>query len=563
MTGFFHDRGLFAALGQMIPELFEGRMAGDGIRVWAPACGAGEQAYSLGMLFLEEAASRSGGPGVQVFGCDPDAANIETAREGVYAGAVARSAGKTRFRRFFAQHGQKFRVTAPLRKIVLFAVHDPRKDAAFARMDAIVCGHLLGQQDAAGQRRLLDQFRFALKDRGLLCVGGGVKLTDAMAGYETLDAANQVYRREPDRVIGSLRYASASALLQAVDAEERARTSDQQSLESRGKGAAKPEGRAAPSLPENALRHIERVAPASVVINGECVVLHLTHEMQELVEPGGDASGRFPSMLHRSLRARLRSALTRAMTNNRQVVVPRVAVRLKEETYEVQITIAPAPELGAGLFIVSFDRLASPGSVRAEPSGEPLIRALQSEIESLRGQLRESDSRFAAGKAELDCRNAELETANAQLRGAAEEWETGQQELQSMNKHLIVVNRELGETIKQLKRANGELENFLDATGIAAIFLDRDLNVVRYSPGATSLFRLIPTDVGRPLAQLRSDFKSDAILSDARAALTSRRPLQARVADGAGRNYVANIMPHQDAQGRQRGVALTFVELRG
>ncbi len=561
MSGFFHDRGCFSSLAQMIPPLFEGRSSRDFVRVWAPACGAGEDAYSLGMLFLDEAARHANAPGIQIFGCDRDGVQIAMARAGIYSGPVARSAGKARFRRFFVQHGQDFQVKHELRKIILFAVHDAGKDAPFARMDVIACGRWLDQQDVAGCKRFLEQCRFALKDGGLLCVGAGVKLPRQIAGYETLDSANQIYRREPDAAIGSLRYASASALLQAVEAEERARAADHRSLAARRQDAAKPAG-AAPALAENALRHIERLAPASAIIGADGCALHLTQEMQQFLEPGADVTRPLPSLLLRSLRARLRSALGRAMANNRQVIIPRAPVRLKDQAYEVQITMAPAPELGPGLFIVSFDRLASPGGSVQESPEAPVVRMLENEIQSLRAQLRETETRHAMGRAELDVRNEELEVANAGLRSTTEELEASQQELQSMNEELSAVNRELSETIGRLERANSDLTGFLDATGIAAIFLDRDLKIVRYSPAATSLFRLIPGDVGRPLAQLRHVFKREGILDDAAEALKSRRPLQRRLEDGSGRTYLADMLPHRDGQSRLRGVVLTFVELK-
>jgi two-component system CheB/CheR fusion protein len=59
VTTFFRDPEVFNALAnQVIPLLFEGKEASDSIRVWVPGCATGEEAYSIGILVLEEMAHR-------------------------------------------------------------------------------------------------------------------------------------------------------------------------------------------------------------------------------------------------------------------------------------------------------------------------------------------------------------------------------------------------------------------------------------------------------------------------------------------------------------------------
>ena len=72
VTMFFRDPKAFDALADIvIPQLFEGREVGSSIRVWVPGCATGEEAYTIGILLLEEAARQQLWPEMQVFGSDP------------------------------------------------------------------------------------------------------------------------------------------------------------------------------------------------------------------------------------------------------------------------------------------------------------------------------------------------------------------------------------------------------------------------------------------------------------------------------------------------------------
>ena len=57
VTTFFRDTNAFDKLAALvIPRLFDGKGVSDTIRVWVPGCATGEEAYSIAILLLEEAA---------------------------------------------------------------------------------------------------------------------------------------------------------------------------------------------------------------------------------------------------------------------------------------------------------------------------------------------------------------------------------------------------------------------------------------------------------------------------------------------------------------------------
>jgi two-component system, chemotaxis family, CheB/CheR fusion protein len=77
VTTFFRDSEAFDALkAHVIPHLFEGKDLTASIRVWVPGCVNGEEAYSIGILLLEEAAQHDVCAPIQLFGSDLDSRSL-------------------------------------------------------------------------------------------------------------------------------------------------------------------------------------------------------------------------------------------------------------------------------------------------------------------------------------------------------------------------------------------------------------------------------------------------------------------------------------------------------
>lgn len=165
------------------------------------------------------------------------------------------------------------------------------------------------------------------------------------------------------------------------------------------------------------------------------------------------------------------------------------------------------------------------------------------------------------GPADLRASHQELFVINQELRSATEELDINRQELQCINEELTVLNQQLSLSIDELTRVNSDLKNFIDATDLGIIFLDRHLKIMRYTPAATRLFRLIPTDLGRPLADLRHDLQYDRFEQDVRTVLTDALEVEREVADHQQRWFLARVMPYRTMELQVSGVVLTFVDI--
>lgn len=150
---------------------------------------------------------------------------------------------------------------------------------------------------------------------------------------------------------------------------------------------------------------------------------------------------------------------------------------------------------------------------------------------------------------------------NEEMRATGEELETSREELQSMNEELTTVNHELKNKVDQLSHANSDLQNLMDATQIATIFLDRDLRIMRYTPAAVGLFHLIPGDLGRPLTDMATQLDYPQLGDDARSVLERLVPVEREVGQASGNWYLARLVPYRTMDDRIGGVVFTFIDI--
>jgi two-component system CheB/CheR fusion protein len=122
-------------------------------------------------------------------------------------------------------------------------------------------------------------------------------------------------------------------------------------------------------------------------------------------------------------------------------------------------------------------------------------------------------------------------------------------------------NIRLQEKVRELEAAHNDVANLLASTHIATVFLDKELRVKRYTPAMTLLLRLVPADVGRPMADILRRFRDEALLGDAARVLADLTPLSKEVQTEDGRWYIRRITPYHTQEDRIEGVVIIFVDI--
>jgi two-component system, chemotaxis family, CheB/CheR fusion protein len=224
------------------------------------------------------------------------------------------------------------------------------------------------------------------------------------------------------------------------------------------------------------------------------------------------------------------------------------------------------PDL-AGFYLVVFEDvlpiLTGEGESRKKPSrsrdrkSEELAQELAYTKESLQATIEE----LQAANEELRSTNEEFQSTNEELQSTNEELETSKEELQSVNEELVTVNSELQSKIDQQARTENDMKVLLDSINIGTIFLDINLGIKRYTAMATKVFNLIPTDVGRPLDDIRSNLKDDSLSADAVRVLETLQTLEKEVESREGRHYLVRILPSRTADNVIDGLVITFTDV--
>jgi two-component system, chemotaxis family, CheB/CheR fusion protein len=162
---------------------------------------------------------------------------------------------------------------------------------------------------------------------------------------------------------------------------------------------------------------------------------------------------------------------------------------------------------------------------------------------------------------ELKASNEEIRSINEELQASNEELETSKEELQSLNEELNTVNNQLQAKVAELEHRTDDLNNLLNSSDVATLFLDRSLCIRWFTPSMKALLELRSTDIGRPLSHFAQRFRGGDLLEDARSVLDQLRRSDAEVLDDLGRWYIRHILPYRTANNRIDGVVVTFAEI--
>ena len=549
VTSFFRDRAVFEHVEhEVIPSLFEGKGPANRVRVWSVGSATGEEAYSLGMLLLEEAARRERPPQIQIFASDLHEPSLRQAREGLYPETIASDVSAERLERFFQQENGGYRVRKELRERVVFAPHDLLRDPPFSHLDMVACRNLLIYLQREVQDDVLELFHYALHGEGYLLLGTA-EMVDRPELFRVASKESHLYRRR--HVAGNhMRLPSLPLAPKLTPVPSTA-------------GVAPAE----PAVGYGVMhqRMVERYAPPSLLVEADHNVLHVSENAGRYLQvPGGLPSSNVFSLVREELRTELRAALLLAYerhTTSRSKPIP---VRIDGEVRNVVLRVSPTGAHEAdGLALVIFDETGEPAPVEVTEHhrGEAAVQELEAELDMTRNRLNALVEEFDSSQEEMRASNEELQSANEELRSTMEELETSREELQSINEELQTVNQENRHKVEELSQLSNDLQNLLKVTDIATLFLDRALRINRSTPRVAELFNIRLTDRGRPLADLTHRLGYDGLLGDARRVLETLVPVEREVETEEGGWYLIRVMPYRTVDDRIEGVVITFVDV--
>ncbi|HET6609402.1 MAG TPA: chemotaxis protein CheB [Rhodopila sp.] len=552
VTSFFRDPKVFDLLVEkIIPDMVRDQTPDHPIRIWIAGCSTGEETYSLAMLFLEQIALAKRNVKLQVFASDVDPDAIARAREGSYPKTIEADVSPARLARFFLREEDSYRVSPELRAVVVFTVQDVLADPPFSRIDLVSCRNLLIYLGAEAQAKVLSLFHFALREGGLLILGNAETIGARDDRFATVSKAERIYRRTGHNRPGDFGFLRTAGDGVRVVARS-------------GQGGQVLSRQAA--LADLCQRMVmEAYAPAAVLINRkhECLYFLGPTDRYLRVAPGHPTHDLL-AIVRQDMRTRLRSALQRASQANIPVAVVGGPVNGGSGGTLFRIDVKPVMYESEELLLVCFVHEPERAQRRGRPaSGQdtPRVVELEQELEATRAELQGAIRNLEVSSEEQKAINEEALSVNEEYQSTNEELLTSKEELQSLNEELTALNSQLQETLERQRITSSDLQNVLYSTDMATIFLDADLNIRFFTPATKSLFNVIPSDVGRPLADLNSLAADSTLLADAQAVLRSAAPIEREIGAQNDAWYIRRISPYRAQDNGVEGVVITFTEI--
>ncbi len=559
VTHFFRDPEAFDVLaGTVIPKLFEDKTSSDYVRIWVVGCATGEEAYSVAMLLCEYTSGMKNSPHVQIFATDIDDRALEIARQARYPESIADHVSAERLERFFTRYGNRYQVAKEIRDMCIFSTHNLINDPPFSRLDLISCRNLLIYLEGSLQKRIVPLFHHALRPAGFLFLGPSESVASHPQLFRAIDKKHRIYRRKSTIVRPpiNLPFTEPRRLRQADPVTT---------------------GQLAVAREQQVTRSLERIllenyAPASVVINEQHDIIYFSGRTGMYLEPPtGAPSLNILNMARKGLRMDLRAAIHRSITTRQQVTQENVSVEANGFVQRINIIVRPMADLAeeSGMLLVIFQEVG-PVRTREEAEAEgsmpetenPVVQQLEQELRATKEFLQTAVEELETSNEELKSSNEELLSMNEELQSANEELQTSKEELQSLNEELHTVNHELKEKIEELHRLNDDLQNLFQSTQIATIFLDLELRIKKFTPTTTEVFRLIDSDIGRPIIDIAPRFSELALIPIIQSVLRSGAVIEREVKlTDRDAWYIIRVLPYRTLSNHIDGVVLTFVDI--
>ena len=305
-------------------------------------------------------------------------------------------------------------------------------------------------------------------------------------------------------------------------------------------------------------------APAAVVVNGEGDIVYISGRTGKYLEPAaGKANWNFHAMVREGLRAPIAAALKLATTQTDAVQMPHLQTQTLDAAQIVDVTVQAIREPAAlkDMLMIVFRDVAviQPGRKRKSEMAQQTSHAAEvqqcrDEIETLREETRSS-------KEELQSANEELQSTNEELQSANEELTTSKEEMQSMNEELQTINAEMHTKLDDLAMAQSDLKNLLNSTDIAMLFLDKKLDVRRYTERASKIISLRESDIGRPLSDLTTSLQYPTLQDDVTETVRTLVITEKQILTSDARWFSVRIMPYRRIDNVIDGAVITFVDI--
>jgi len=554
-TKFFRDALFFDALkNQVFPSIILNHSSNGPVRIWVAGCSTGEEAYSVVISLVEFLEEKSLDIPIQVFATDVSLASIEKARTGVYSQDIAAEISPERLQRFFVEVEGGYKINSRIRETCLFAIQNILDDPYFSRIDFVTCRNVLIYFDLHAQKKAISRFYQALTGGGILALGIPESVGSLSDLFSLVDKKAKIYAKKTVDSITSVKL----SMLKSINFETN--INGMRFLNNAEVNHLAIELKANDAI-------LNRYGAVGVLVNNELEILQFRGSTEKyLTHMPGKASLNMMKMLHSDLIFAVGAAINQTRIDDLPTKKENIQMNNDDGSYLVKIDIIPIQDALSQerYFMVLFtDEMLS--SVERKPKKKYVapdsIRLQKQELAVAQEYVRSVVEQYESANDRLRTAYEEIQSSNEELQTINEELETIKEEVQSTNEELLTSNEELQTRNDQLAEVTGDLQNLFRSINMTVIMLDKDLCIRRFNAGTEKMFRLIPTDIGRPLTDIKPQMDLGNFENDICQVIETLVAKETEISDQDGRWYSLQIRPYRTSNNRIEGVVVLFFDI--
>ncbi len=568
VTEFFRNPEVFEDLRGIVYPKIAGKRGFGVVRIWVVACSSGEEAYSLAITLQEYLANAvstgRNSTRVQIFGTDINEKGIAKARAGVYSENALKNVSEERLANFFTKVDGGYRINKEIRDLCIFARQDVTKDPPFSSMDVISCRNFLIYIQSELQERILSTLHYALKPNGFLLLGNAESANAYTQMFTQVTKQGKIYSKKEmnptqQRTFKRSQNLTHANALPAV-------------LKQLGNGG---DGRKESLVQQQADRLVLKdYAPAGVIVNESLEILNFRGQTSPYLQPAsGRATLNLLNMVREELAVPLRTTIALSKKKDAPSQKKNIAFEYAGKKRLVDISVIPLRDstmTSDCCYLILFQN-APPVAVTTVEKGKRVpskasdlmqrkLLEQKRELSAARTLLREYLATQEALREDSQASNEELLSANEELQSTNEELETSKEELESANEELTTVNDELNSNNSALHLLGNDLKNLLESTVIPIVMVDRELCIRRVTPMAEKVFRVLPSDVGRPITDIRPELEIELkplLLKVVQDVVNIEQEVQ----DPHGHWYRLQVRPYKTLDNHIDGAVLVLLDI--
>ncbi|QJD96684.1 chemotaxis protein CheR [Mucilaginibacter robiniae] len=561
VTKFFRDAAAFESLKNKLQPIIQQKSTNEPVRVWIAGCSTGEEAYSIAMLLIEclDVPKKAKLPKIQIFATDLDAEAIEHARAGVYNTNIVADVSPERITRFFIKNEANYTVKKELREMIVFAQHNLIKDAPFTRLDLLCCRNVMIYLTAELQKKIIPVFHYSLNPKAIMFMGPAETIGGFTEMFVAVDPKWKIFERKE----------GSAAINRMIDFPFHVAKQPNAILRIEEGEKIVPKVSIADTFNKIML---ENFTPTSVLINDKGDILYSNGRTGKFLElPSGEAMMNIYKMIREELRYVLGNVIHQARSQKALVTINDIKLKEGDQVRTINLKASLLMEKALeGLLLIVFEdkglfKKPTRQPTKGEAGHDKAIEELEKELVYTKEQLSNTIEQMETSLEELKSTNEELQSTNEELQSTNEELQstneeslTTKEEMQSLNEELMTINVQYQAKAEELAMLNNDMKNLLDSTEIGTIFLNNNMEVLRYTPPIRKLFSIIPSDVGRPLSHIVSAFDYRLIEENVKEVIERLAIKEVELKTQNNDWYNVRILPYRTLDNFISGAVLTF-----